>query len=73
MPPAPKIIKSFVSNHLAKEYYTMAKSLDKILECSICLEQVDCKHCFCLLSCGHGFHIQCIAQVQDHTCPLCRS
>ena len=63
-----------VSNHLTKEYYSMIKSLGKSLECSICIEPIDCDKCICLLLCGHSFHYSCIMRVEPPIkCPLCRN
>lgn len=63
-----------VSNHLTREYYDMCKTTNKSLECSICLEPIDCKNCICLLLCGHSFHYNCILRVTPPVkCPLCRS
>ena len=40
----------------------------ELLECSICLNEVDCKNCFCLMDCGHSFHLCCILKCKN--CPL---
>jgi hypothetical protein len=41
------------------------------LECSICMDKIDCKHCYALLSCGHGFHSFCLMRINK--CPICRN
>ena len=41
------------------------------LECPICMEPIDCKHCFCLLSCGHHAHSFCLHRL--NRCPICRN
>jgi hypothetical protein len=41
------------------------------LECVICTDPIDCKHCFALLSCGHGFHSFCLMRL--NRCPVCRN
>jgi len=38
--------------------------------CSICLESEGER---VLLSCGHGFHAECLKQVRDPKCPNCRA
>ena len=40
-------------------------------ECPICLEKIECKHCFCLLSCGHHSHSFCLHRINK--CPICRN
>ena len=51
--------------------YNLIKK-DKIENaCAICLEDIQCKHCFSLLSCGHSFHAYCIHNITR--CPMCRS
>lgn len=67
---APKKLQQ-VSLFLKNKYFDLSKSNNITLNCSICLEDIDCKHCFSLLSCGHPFHFQCIAE--QTVCPLCRA
>jgi hypothetical protein len=59
-----------VSHFLANEWFRVKKTLNEPLECSICLNDIDCKNCICLLMCGHAYHIGCIHQ--QTFCPLCR-
>ena len=41
------------------------------IECSICLDNIDCKKCYTILTCGHSYHLACV--IKCETCPLCRS
>ena len=41
------------------------------LECSVCMDRISCKHCYALLSCGHGFHSFCLMRLNK--CPICRN
>ena len=41
------------------------------IECSICLDNIDCKKCYTILNCGHSYHLNCV--IKCKTCPLCRS
>ena len=67
----------FCGDYLKKNYWEMAKAQGKKFECSICLEEIDCKtgceRCFTILTCGHIFHLPCIIRCQPLHCPLCRS
>ena len=60
-----------VKDFLKNEYWDLKKFKNEILECAICLNNIDCKNCYCLLSCGHGFHISCV--IRTDKCPLCRN
>ena len=64
-------------DYLKKNYWSMAKQLNKKFECSICLEEIDCEYgcerCFCILTCGHIYHLPCIIRCPQMSCPLCRS
>lgn len=60
-------VKTFLKNQV----WDLLKQQNKECECSICLETIDCKNCYCLLSCGHSFHLCCI--VGQTRCPLCRN
>lgn len=59
-----------VSFYLAKEYFSQKEQLHEVLECPICLEVINCVNCFCLLVCGHSYHIGCI--MSQTCCALCR-
>ena len=62
------------SSFLTHQIWEMSKELEKILECPVCLESVmSCRHCFCLLTCGHALHTSCFLQLRGQPCPLCRS
>jgi hypothetical protein len=63
---------NIVSKHLSENYFSMAKDLNKDMECSICLSNIDCKNCFTLLSCGHSFHAGCLLFLKEKICPVCR-
>lgn len=60
-----------VMGHLAKEYFELRKNIGQKLECSVCMEQIDCKHCISLWTCGHSFHASCVEQCPTTRCPLC--
>ena len=60
-------VKSFLKNQV----WELLKEKQKEIECSICLEGIDCKNCYCLLTCGHSFNLCCI--VGQTRCPLCRN
>jgi hypothetical protein len=59
-------VKDFLKNN----YYKLLKENNEKLDCSICLDEIDCTKCFMLLSCGHYFHIGCC--IRCNYCPLCR-
>lgn len=40
-------------------------------ECSICLEKLTDKQKV-KLECNHVFHLDCIKQIENNSCPLCR-
>jgi hypothetical protein len=61
-----------VSDFLKNNYWDMLKAQNKSVECAICLEQIDCKKCFCILSCGHFYDIGCIIKCKGK-CPTCRN
>lgn len=61
-----RIVKDFLKNN----YFDMLKEKKEKIECSICLEEIDCKNCFCLLTCGHSYHLGCV--LKCHKCPICR-
>lgn len=59
-----------VGSYLSQEVYRMKKQLNEELNCSICLEEICCNKCYCMLLCGHGFHFICISS--QVVCALCR-
>ena len=73
----PEPVDIFVADYLKNNYWAMAKQLHKKFECSICLEEIDCKvgceRCFTVLTCGHIYHLPCIIKVNPLMCPLCRN
>ncbi len=63
-----------VSCYLADNYFDMCKQLKIDMECPICMESVMCcKKCFCLLRCGHAFHLSCWIKTEINNCPTCRA
>ena len=59
-----------VGEFLGKEYMRLKENANEPLNCSICLGDICCDKCICLLMCGHSFHLLCIQKTQ--ICPLCR-
>ena len=43
-----------------------------MVECSICLEQLEKNTNMIKLSCDHEFHYNCLIKVENNKCPLCR-
>lgn len=63
-----------VSCYLAETYFDMCKQLKIDNDCPICMESVMCcKKCFCLLRCGHAFHLSCWMKTEINNCPTCRA
>jgi hypothetical protein len=67
----PKPVKYIVGEYLKNNYYDMAKENGKSLDCPICMEDICCKKCFCLLPCGHAYHLSCLLPLDK--CALCRN
>lgn len=65
-------VKITVQPHLKDTYYDMAKRLNHKLNCAVCMDDLNCKHCFCLLVCGHFIHTDCFMRMPDNKCPICR-
>jgi hypothetical protein len=61
------ICKSFLRDFV----YEAHLKNNTLLECPVCLDKIDCKYCFCLLSCGHYAHSFCLHRVNK--CPICRN
>jgi len=61
-----------VKDYLKNQVWDLikAKTDDNFIECSVCLEEVCCKKCYTILTCGHSYHLCCI--IKCNTCPLCR-
>ena len=61
------------SPFITQQFWEMSKALEKVVECPVCLESVmSCRHCFCLLMCGHALHTSCFLQLRGNPCPVCR-
>ena len=60
-----------VGSFLSKEYMRLKLQTNEPLECSICLEDICCNRCICVLMCGHHYHFECISKNQTGKCPLC--
>jgi hypothetical protein len=60
-----------VKSTLSRKYFDMLKMTDEELKCSICLDNIDCKCCFVLYTCGHYYHLSCVDQLQKPMCSLC--
>ena len=61
------ICKTFLRDFVFEQYLKSSTEL----ECPICMDIINCKHCFCLLSCGHYAHSFCLHRI--NRCPLCRN
>jgi len=59
-----------VKDFLKNTYFDMIKERGEKIECTVCLDEIDCKKCCSLLSCGHSYHLCCIMKCES--CPLCR-
>lgn len=62
-----------VKDYLKNQVWDLIKlkENDNEIECSVCLEDICCKRCYTILTCGHSYHLSCI--IKCNTCPLCRS
>jgi hypothetical protein len=40
--------------------------------CAICLEEERVEAVWCKTACGHFFHADCLARVENSACPMCR-
>lgn len=60
-------------DHLKDSHFEMAKKLGQTFECSICMEEIDCKRCMTLLVCGHAFHMSCYMKQNKYECAVCRN
>jgi hypothetical protein len=41
-------------------------------ECPICLEPLSCEETTIIILCSHKFHLKCLLEWTDETCPVCR-
>ena len=57
---------------LKDKVWELQKATNEKNTCSICIEDINCKHCFCLLSCGHSYHSSCLMK-WNKGCPLCKN
>lgn len=62
-----------VSTYLKNTYYDLCLKAEADLQCTICLDKIDCKRCMCLLVCGHFYHRECVEGMKEAICPICRS
>jgi hypothetical protein len=62
------VCKDFLKNMV----WDLSKKAEIKHTCSICLEEIGCKHCFTLLSCGHAFDAACLMKWKN-SCPLCKN
>lgn len=72
-----EVLKMLESHTLGEENMDIVKSNnDKLLECSICLNDFEISHCVKILPCNkkHIFHSKCIDKWLSHNkaCPICR-
>ena len=64
---------SIASPFITEQIWEMSNLLERKMECPVCLESAsDCRHCFCLLICGHVLHTSCFLQLRGQSCPVCR-
>lgn len=60
-----------VKQNLSKKYYELLTYANQEMKCAICLEDINCKCCFVLFTCGHFYHSACIDQLQKPMCATC--
>ena len=66
-------ISQIASPYITQQIWEMSRALEKSIDCPVCLESVmTCRHCFCILNCGHSLHTSCYLQLRGNQCPLCR-
>jgi len=67
------MVKYIVCKDFLKDMvWDLSKKSEIKHTCSICIDDITCKHCFCLLSCGHSYHSSCLMKWKNG-CPLCKS
>ena len=59
-----------VKDYLKKTLWDLYKDKGEKLECSICLDEIDCEKCACWLTCGHHYHLCCV--IKTNKCAMCR-
>lgn len=59
-----------VKDFLKNTFYDLLKEKGEKIECPICMEEINCKKCFTLLSCGHYLHLDELLKCKS--CPVCR-
>ena len=65
---------TIASPYLTQQVWDMKKALQHDDDCPVCLDPVlTCRHCFCLLVCGHVLHTSCFLQLREDSCPVCRA
>lgn len=42
------------------------------MDCTICQETISNESIFANLECGHNFHIECVRNLRNPSCPVCR-
>ena len=70
-PDEPKEEIRVVKPYLRDNVWNMMKQTNQKIECPVCLDEIDCKNCFCLLTCGHHLHLHELLRCKS--CPVCRS
>ena len=63
-----RVVKDYLKNQVWD--LIKAKPTDNVIECSICLDDICCKKCYTVLTCGHSYHLACV--IKCKSCPLCR-
>ena len=63
-----------VSDHLRNEDWRLKSGCKESMgECPVCTDELLCKKCTLLLSCGHCVCASCwVKMVADQRCPICR-
>ena len=59
-----------VKDYLKKTLWDLYKDKGEKIECSICLDEIDCEKCACWLTCGHHYHLCCV--IKTNKCAMCR-
>jgi len=59
------------STYLCNSFYDLLKESNKEIKCSTCMDDINCRDCFYLRSCGHYSHIRCAITWKGGACPVC--